>query len=230
MSKKFLGAVLSLAICSTPVFAHDVWFEPDGKNLRLVYGHPGELEPYDPGKTKAVVAIGKDGKQRKVSPHIHDQTVSVQSSADATLITVDFDNGFWTETTDEQHLNKSKKDVPNAKSASHSKKFHKLVVSWSDAAAKPVGADFEIVPLANPLSLKPGDELPVQVLYKSKPLAGAEVEIMGSMDLFETDAQGKTTLPITEAGFQYIQVSHQEKLNSPDADVLSLSTNLTFNL
>ena len=47
---------------------------------------------------------------------------------------------------------------------------------------------------------------------------------MGSMDLFETDAQGKATLPISEPGFQYIQVSHKEKLKDNPMPTLSLST------
>lgn len=231
MKKLCATAVMSLAIFSASVSAHDVWLEPQDKGYKLVYGHPGELEDYDPAKAKAVKAIDQKGKAAALTTHVHDSVITMQPPAGTSLITIDYDNGFWAEDASGHHLNKSKKDVPGYKSSIHSKKFNKTVLSWSDAAGKPVGVDFEILPLSNPTKLKPGDSLPIQLIYQGKPLAGAEVEIFGSEDLFKTDAEGKVTLPITNAGFQYIQASHKkDQPGNPDADTLSLSTNLTFYL
>lgn len=223
-----LGIVLSTMFAASAI-AHDVWFEPHGDTHRLVYGHPGEPEPYDPAKTRSVTGIGSDGKRFEIRTHVSDQHLIADIPANVSLVATDFDNGFWTETQDEKHVNVSKREVPNYRSAMHSKKFNKALFTWSAAAAKPLGADFEVVPLQNPFSLQPGDLLTVQLLYQSKPLSGAEIEILGSMDVYETDKDGKAALPISEDSFQYILARHKEPLvDHPDADGLALETNLTF--
>ena len=233
MLKKCCGAVLLFSVFTLPAWAHDVWLEePVGKDMRMVYGHPGELEPYDAKRTDEIVGISRDGKRQKLGSHVHAGQLMVQPAADTSLIVINYDNGFWTQTADEEFVNESKKGKSDYLSASHSRKLHKRLVSWSDAAGKPAGMQFEIVPLANPLAMKPGDQLPVQVLFESRPVANAEIEIMGSMDLFMTDAEGKVTLPISEPGFQYIQSSYTlpAKDNDPDADEYVLSANLIFYL
>lgn len=231
MLKKCCGAVLLFSMFTLPAGAHDVWLEPAGKDMRLVFGHPGELEPYDPARTESVFGVSRDGKRQQLGAHVHGDALSVQPAADTSLILVAYDNGFWTETPDEETVNKSKSEVPGYLSAAHTRNLHKTLVSWSAAADKPAGVEFEIVPLANPLTMKPGDELPVQIFYDSKPLADAEIEILGSMDLYITDAEGRAMLPISEPGFQYIQSMHSVPLtDNPDADELSLTANLTFTL
>lgn len=231
MLKKCCGAVLLFSVSTLPAWAHDVWLEPAGKDMRLVFGHPGELEPYEPKRTESVVGVSRDGKRQQLGSHVHGDALIVQPAADTSVILIAYDYGFLTETPDEETVNKPKSEVPGYLSAAHARNLHKTLVSWSAAAGKPAGVEFEIVPLANPLAMKPGDELPVQVFYDSKPLADAEIEILGSMDLYITDAEGKVTLPISEPGFQYIQSMHTVPLtDNPDADEFSLTANLTFTL
>ncbi len=219
---------LSIVFAAT-ASAHDVWFVPDGENYRLVYGHPGEPEPYEPAKAKSVTGINKDGARGKIKTHVHNEQLFAEFPGGLSLVITDFDNGFWTEDQNEKYFNVSKREVPNYKASMHSMKFNKMIVSWSQTAGKPVGADFEILPLKDPLALKPGELLPVQLLYKSKPLSGAEIEILGDETLHKTDADGKASLPISADSFQYILARHKETLkNHPDADTLALETNLTF--
>ncbi|NJN46630.1 MAG: DUF4198 domain-containing protein [Candidatus Competibacteraceae bacterium] len=62
---------------------------------------------------------------------------------------------------------------PEAKSSNKYEKFAKALINASaddDSYAKPAGQLLEIVPLTNPATVNPGDELPVQVLYDGKPL------------------------------------------------------------
>jgi nickel transport protein len=232
MFSRLCGAVLLFVLVTMPVWAHDVWLEPVGKSdMKLIFGHPGDPEPYDPSHARDVYGIGKDGKRQKLGSHVHGGELMLRPAADTAVIVVDFDHGVWTETADEESVNKPKGEVPGYLSSARERMLHKTLVSWNNAAAKPAGLLLEIVPLANPLAKKPGEELQVQVLYQSKPLADAEIEIMGSMDLYITDAEGKATLPINEPGFQYIQVIYRVPLeNDPDADELALTANLTFNL
>jgi uncharacterized GH25 family protein len=229
--KLLVTSALITGLWASSACAHDVWLEKDGGGYRLVYGHPGALENYDPAKVKDIRALDASGRQVELPRQVREGQLVVQPRRDTALLAVSFDNGYWVETADGKFLNQSKRGIANYKSSSHSTKSNKLILSWSEAAGQPAGGDFEIIPLSNPLTLKPGDRLAVRVLYRSKPLAGADVEISGTKDVFVTDSDGKATLPIAAKGFQYIHASRQEKLSDdPDADVLSQSANLTFTL
>jgi uncharacterized GH25 family protein len=195
----------------------------------LVYGHPDELEPYDPASVVSVSVLGKSGTAQPLPGRMQDGRLTISPAADSTVIAVTFDNGIWTEGPDGQEVNKPKGAVPGYVSSTHPRRIAKTLLAWSEAASRPVGEELEIVPLANPFTMKPGDRLPVRVLYRSKPLAGAEVEIQGVPDLFISDAQGKATVPLGRRGFQYLLATHREPLpGNPDTDELSLSANLTF--
>lgn len=222
--------MLSGAVC-LPASAHDVWITPDSaaNNYQVVYGHPGELEAYNPAKVEGLTAFDKSGAQKDISASVHDGKVNLKTDPDIALIVIDFDNGFWTEGADKKHANKPKWEIDSPKSSMHSKKYNKNILAWNSSFSKPLGAELEIVPLANPLQLKPGDKLPVQVLYRSQPLAGAEVQIMGDKEPYATDAKGRTSVPIQKTDYQYIAVSHKEDTKSnPNADGMSLSANLVF--
>ena len=232
MLKKKLLFVPFLIAFAGLAWGHDVWLtEAGGQSYRLVFGHPGDLEPYDATRVTSVTAIDGKGASQALHGHIHDGHLMVQAPAGASVITVTFDNGIWTEGPDEQTVNKPKGEVPGYLSSSHTKNFSKTILAWSESARKPVGLELEIVPLTDPLSLKPGQELTVQLIHAGKPLAGAEVEILGAMDLFFTDDEGKVSLPISNDGFQYVLAQHRKALkDNPDTDELSLTANLTFSL
>jgi nickel transport protein len=158
-----------------------------------------------------------------------DGRLRVTPGADTVLIGVHFDHGIWTEDADENLVNKPRGEVPGNLSSVHEKMHSKSLLGWSAAAGRPTGSPLEIVPLVNPFTLNPGDELPVQVLYDGAPVASAEVEILGVFDLFFTNRVGKVSLPIPNQEFQYVLVYHKVKLGADaDADEAKLSANLTF--
>jgi nickel transport protein len=231
MLKKCCGAVLLFSVMTLQAWAHDVWLEPAENGMRLVFGHPGEPEPYDPARVQEAYGIGKDGERQTLWSQVRDGEMTLRPASGTAVIIVDFDHGVWTETADEESVNRPKSEVPGYLFSAHERMLHKTLVSWGEVVAKPAGVLLEIVPLANPLTMKPGDELQVQLLYDSKPLADAEIEIMGSMDLYITDDEGKVTLPINEPGFQYIQAIYRVPLeNDPGTDALALTASLTFTL
>ncbi len=173
--------------------------------------------------------MDKQGKQHNPKSHVHDGHLMIATTGDTALIAINFDHGIWTEDADENLLNKPRGDVPGYLSSVHEKMHSKSLVGWSAAAGRPAGSLLEIVPLANPFTLNPGDELPVQVLYDGAPLAGAELEMLGVFDLFFTNREGKVSLPIPDEDFQYILVYHKAKLGADaDADEVKLSANLTY--
>lgn len=101
---------------------------------------------------------------------------------------------------------------------------------------RPVGMPLELIPEKNPYDLKPGDELPVRLLYQGKPLAGALVIALG---LRQTDARiaarsgkdGRVRLRLPDAGFWLLKaVQMVPAPPETGVDWESLWASLTFDL
>ncbi len=84
--------------------------------------------------------------------------------------------------------------------------------------SKPLGHRLEIVPEADPRALKPGDALPVRLLFDGRPLAGARL-VVGStgaatatqskMPGIRTDAEGRANLRLANrGGAHYVHALH----------------------
>lgn len=85
----------------------------------------------------------------------------------------------------------------------------------TDAAfGRRTGQTLEIVPLRNPHAMKPGEALPVEVLFKGQPLPGALVKLWSrrgeqfDMTTTRTDASGKTTTTLSSSGTWMVSVVH----------------------
>lgn len=216
------------ALAAMPAQAHDAWNEARGAGYAVVFGHDGKLEEYAPAKVKELVAVDAAGAPLKLAQTAAPGGVTFTVAGKPALVTLTYDNGFWTRTTEGQK-NQPKNEVAGALSASHAVKFGKTVYAWGPAATRPRGQDLEIVPLgaSAPVAGKPVE---VQVLWQGKPLAGATVtRVVGGPEVSaQSDAAGKAALPAL-AGKQVISVSHKQDLkNDPQADVLSTSANLVF--
>jgi uncharacterized GH25 family protein len=105
---------------------------------------------------------------------------------------------------------------------------------------RPVGLELELVPEKDPYQLAPGGELPVRLLYRGKPLAGAMVF---ALDFHHADKtapdriaartgrDGRVALRLPEAGFWLIETVHM--ISAPQetgVDWESLWASLTFDL
>jgi uncharacterized GH25 family protein len=83
---------------------------------------------------------------------------------------------------------------------------------------RPIGHRLEIVPEADPYSLRAGDALPVRLLFDGRPLAGARLVIgstdaatatQSSMPGVRTDAEGRARLQlVSRGGAHYIHALH----------------------
>lgn len=87
----------------------------------------------------------------------------------------------------------------------------------------PLGLTLELVPLKNPYAMKSGGRLPLTLVFRGKPLAGALVVAMRKGDpkktvSARTDATGAVALPISESGFWLVKAVHMEAA-PPDAGV-----------
>jgi uncharacterized GH25 family protein len=127
----------------------------------------------------------------------------------------------------------SKLDHPDAIRAQRTEKFSKALVNLSatdQGFAAVVGDRLEIVPAANPATLKVGDELPVRVLFEGQPLGTA---VYATYQGFSTrgdtyalytvaQADGTAHVRITAPGLWVVRVENRRQLagnREIDADV-----------
>jgi uncharacterized GH25 family protein len=222
-----MSSILIPALAS----AHDIWIVPKttGKAYEMVFGHPGALEPYDPVRIEELIATDTSGNPQDIHTVVHDSKVEIQAITNTALVSLVYDNGFSTLGPDRKSSTNPKWKIPKYKVSSQMKMINKNLLIWNEALTRPIGLKLEIIPLADPLNLKPGETFPIQVIYKSKPLPKADVEVMGDMNLYTTDALGKVKVPIQKTDFQYIYVSYIEPAKSnPNVDEVELSSNLIF--
>jgi uncharacterized GH25 family protein len=142
------------------------------------------------------------------------------------LAVADVEPIFWTSTPDGWSM-KPLNETPGGVSCGlyvESAKGVANVGALADPAAVsvPVGLPLEIIPLANPATVKPGGPLPLKLLWRGEPLAGAPVyaryagleEIAGSPEARAfyglTDRDGLVTVVPTVDG-EWIVTARAEK-------------------
>ena len=99
----------------------------------------------------------------------------------------------------------------------------------------------EFIPVTNPYALQVGDELTVLLLIDGKPAVGEMVYASFNdqyghaddgtpIDVFQirTDSKGEVSVNLSEAGHWYFRTVHLDKSTEEDADYISNSAALTF--
>jgi Domain of unknown function (DUF4198) len=143
-------------------------------------------------------------------------------------------------------LNKRKKSGEDGnpvkkKYSKHVKAIYQVGSKLSDEYKTVLGYPTEFVPLTNPYALKVGDEFSMKLLINGKPLAGEMVyasyndkfghaEDGSALDAFQvqTDSEGLVKVKITNAGHWYFRTVNLVKSSEDDADYVSISASLTF--
>lgn len=173
-----LPAVLaaSLLAASVPAAAHEMWLGVQSGRIELRYGHPGDLSLPDKGRLYELnaLAAGRTTALRDQAA-VNEGRLSVPLPKETSVVGARLDNGFWVKTA-QGYRNTHRLNIPENLGSVRSEKFAKLLLS-GDGATRPLGHRFELVPLADPFRLKPGEPLPVRVEYDGKPQPGAKVEM-----------------------------------------------------
>jgi len=105
-------------------------------------------------------------------------------------------------------------------------------------ATRPIGYVIEIIPETDPYTLKPGDQLPIQVLFRGKPAAGLQIESAWAAQTGRkttvagrTGSGGRLKVPLPSAGLWRIHTIRMERCGEPAvADWESFWASLTFEL
>ncbi len=222
-------AALALAAAGSAL-AHDALFEPatpaaPGRYI-VRYADEGKPLPYPPAKLTKVWGYDAAGKTLALQASPETDVVRVQAPREATLLALEFDNGFYSRTTSGT-VNKPMNEAPGAVSALWAKKTGKYVVQWTPQVAQPLGMQFEIVPLAA-AAPKAGDTLTVQVLFEGKPVEGIKVSKSEHGSGEKTDAQGRASYRV-DAGRNFIWAERRAPVRGdPRHDSLATASNVVF--
>jgi nickel transport protein len=230
-------AFLVVLSMTSVVYAHSAWIAQRSGKMSVIYGHGASDDAYNTAKVKDAKALSVTGESLEATLETAGSYLAL-NAADLDKVAVfgvTFDNGFWTEKADGEWVNEGKSKHPGAKSAGHYIKHVVSVVKPLQKTGTPIGHALEILPLADPLALKVGDELKVRVLLKGKPLADAEIigEYTTDPDVksAKTDANGEATIKVRNFGLNVLVTDYTEKLSgNPDADQIGHNASLSFTL
>ena len=230
MGKTSLTLAIIGMIGFNNAIAHDVWLEHKNSDYELVYGHVGELETLEPEKVRVIRGYSACGQEMAISTTSSEESMQVKPASNPGMITVDYDNGFWSKIGPSEWENRSKRHYPDYFEASHSLKFNKNIMAWHDSFSNPVGQRLEITPMESTVKASKDNQIPLLVLHQGEPLAGAVVEVHGFDDSFKTNGQGYVSVPVNkDNSLQYIAAYHRYKMPGHlDADEISLTANLVF--
>jgi nickel transport protein len=233
------------------VQAHDLWLTTEGgANTRRVvvnYGHPRDRPPTAADKILDLVAVTADKQVSLLdglTPGTSRGAPIVRSRAFAdggrTLLAARYDNGYWVKIGDNLYRNVSKRMAPAALDSLWSVKFAKTVTGAGAPWSTVLGHELEIVPLADPATARPRENLRARVLFRGQPLAGADVERGDGVTAvkeeelprFKTDAEGVATIALPKGGPVLLAIDHRvSPSGTPDLAAADLyNATLSFNL
>lgn len=213
--------------------AHGTWMAKIHGEHTAMYGHhESSTDPYDPAKIVDARAL-KNGQKVAVKVVPHEQRYATLEADNPGVLGYTMDNGFWVQTKDNKWHNKAK-DAFKAEEIASAQRSYKYSVSYLNdrETAHPLGYDLEIVPAVNPAKLKAGEKLPVQVLFKGKPLPEAKLtnNFFGGGEKVTTDAEGRAEVSVARDGFNTLAVGHAADYagDKSKADKVSMSSSLSF--
>lgn len=220
-----------LYLASLTALAHDLWVERDTSGLILHYGHEHsghggtkKLE-YRPAQVKEALCYNADGRplMARVS-----STWPVRLQAECAVSLFVFSSGYWSKTP-YGTKNLSKTAAGTVIDSWLSVESVKRVDAWGEALTRPLTQGLELVPLENPLRLKPGDKLRLAVFQAGRPATGVTVAYFGQ-PRGVTDKDGRVNIALRRLGFQLIQASLETPLDGDLADRRVETAALQFEL
>ena len=225
--------LLLAGLGGAPVFAHGVWVAQRASELALVLGEGALDESYEPRQVREVKAFTAAGAPAQVVLQPRQRNLVVEPAADAAVLSMAVEDGFWSQGADGKWVSGSRAQVPDARKAGHYMKYGTTLLAPVRLPFAPLGAELEIVPLADPFALRRGQRLVVRVLSKGRPVAG--VEVIGDFTghtagpRVRTDREGRATVTLGSSGLNVIAASLvRARGDTSEADEDGLEATLAF--
>ena len=245
------------------LFSHDFWLVPEkyrakpGETLVLSANtgmdFPKSLSAVTPGRLDQFMLVSASGKKdlKDYKTEGNSLTTEITCGESGTyvvgaslkpneirLTAVEFNEYLQLDGLPDIYELRKREGILDKDAVEHYSKYPKTIIRVGDrldeTPTKPLGLALEIVPQVNPYRLKNGDHLNVIVLFRGKPLPGADIawSFPGRGDSFagsiKTDAQGKASVPLTQAGPYVIRLTHMEWVKLQTHEWESFWTSLTF--
>ncbi len=193
MKSLLLCSCLALGLLSASSQAHEIWIERDGSGpVRIHFGEPAQdVLDHGEDELKRVVNPKVFGAEAKAGPIERGDSVltaPLKGAGDAWL----FDDSVFEPWKEEDGRYASVSYYARAGRDSTTARL-----------------DFELVPR------QPGGDV-LTVLYRGKPLPGAEVTVIDPQKWqkqLTTDAEGRLTLPPLRSGRHVLVASHKEQVD-----------------
>ncbi|OEU70805.1 MAG: hypothetical protein BA864_12105 [Desulfuromonadales bacterium C00003093] len=248
----FSISIFILMLFSAPVYAHYPWinitdYTPEtGSTLQMTigWGHKYPLAGFlkkDSLESLELIGPEKSGTGLTFVSDLEIESDESIGVAGAYVVAAIRKAGFYTKTA-LGGKRCSKKNLENVIRCSFSHMCMKAIVNVGEGKGRAdarVGHPMEIIPLKNPVDLRAGDYMPVQVLYNGKPYngdifatyAGFSTEKNVFAYVTKTDKKGKGEIRILQPGVWLIKADHEEPYpDRNECDVESFVATLTFEI
>lgn len=251
-----LRRLLFLGLLAAPAAAHDFWIEPSSfrpapgervaVRLRVGENLKGDAVPRNPGRIERFAAVGPAGETEvtgiegvdpagwasPAGPGLH-WLVFDSNHASVEQTGPKFDSYLEEEGLERIRGLRKAGEGPVKEIYSRCAKSLLRVGDGSAGYDRVLGLELELIPEKDPYSLKPGEALPVRLLYHGKPLDGALVVGMASPEtkVSARTAEGRASLVLDRPGLWLIKAVHM--IPAPEgsgAEWESLWASLTFEL
>ena len=247
------SAFALILLLAAPAAAHDFWIEPSSfrpapgervaVRLRVGERMQGDPVPRNPDRIERFAAVGPDG-EAEVAGIAGSDPAGWTSPAGPGLHWIVFDSNHarleqagpaFDRYLGEEGLDHIRRqgDGPVKEVYSRCAKSLLRVGEGSEGFDRVLGLELELVPEKDPYSLKPGEALPVRLLYRGKPLDGALVMALASPEspVSARTAGGRASLVLDRPGLWLVKAVHM--VPAPEgsgAEWESLWASLTFEL
>lgn len=213
--------------------AHGLWTEQRRGNIEVIYGHGAEDNAFKAQKISGAWAYDLGGKMIPVTVERLSDHARLQPLKPPAVLAVALDNGMWSQTADKKWVNEGRSKVPGAIESTQTFKYSLAIYEPGAKLPKLDQIKFVIVPEVDPLTVGPGQSLPVRVLLDGKP--AASVKLVGDYRSApntvstETDAEGRAKVLVRNESLNVIAASMEIPLkDNKDVATRGVFTSLTF--
>jgi uncharacterized GH25 family protein len=251
----FLCLIMATVLFCSSASAHDMWVEvrnytPEtGQDITMTVGYDHYLparEFLPKEYLDEIYMLDPNGKRLGVERYSDVEFKANKApKQEGTFLVVATQKGrFWTKTTEGYQSGHSKKGLQDVISCTYSAKYGKAIVNIGAGGGKAVfealGHELEIIPLKDPGKLRVGDDLPIKIVFKGKPIpySSALATYVGfsrEKNVFayatKTDKNGMAKIKMLTAGAWLVTAHHEDVYPNPEeCDKYSFAASLTFEI